>query len=629
MAEEKPESAAVSSAALALAMGSADTSKADAFLDEQTVLTRLQIRSHHVQHISGVMKLAFEFAVAFIGLSVAVAIGGAIWSAAHDDGLVIEAFSVPADFANRGLTGQVVASQMLDKLTAMQKATDSARPADSYSNNWGDDIKVQIPDTGISIGEFNRYLRGWLGSETHITGEITRTASGIAVTARKSGDDGATFLGKESDLDKLIQQAALSVYARTQPYRYAVFVSADSSVSGNKEAKRVFDGLITDRSPRERAWAYVGLANLAMASGEFGAAASDCRRAISDAPDQADAWFVLGYSEYFLGHAQAALASERMLVRMLDENRAKDLNGRAAAIMSADGHASLARDQGDFDEALRWSVRATALTDYGGNVDRARQSVAIYLALLHDARRARETWLRLPPATDLQNLSERAGTGEFLAFVLEQWNAVIAMHEQFEKNARAMGPIASAVATHLEGPMTAYALARTGDIAGALSLIAPTPVDCYRCLEARARIDTAGKNWSGAAYWFARAVQEAPEPPDAYFYWGQMLLQEGDLDGAIEKFREANVRGPHFADPLEMWGEALMLKNRSDLALGKFEQADKYAPNWGRLHLKWAESLFYVGRRDEEKKQFEVASHLDLFTNDRRELSWARATHGS
>ncbi|MEI9931835.1 MAG: hypothetical protein WDM89_15180 [Rhizomicrobium sp.] len=58
---------------------------------------------------------------------------------------------MPPDMTARGLTGQTVASQLLDKLSALQAATDSARTATSYTNNWGDDIKVEIPNTGISI----------------------------------------------------------------------------------------------------------------------------------------------------------------------------------------------------------------------------------------------------------------------------------------------------------------------------------------------------------------------------------------------------------------------------------------------------------------------------------------------
>ncbi len=91
-------------------------------------------------------------------------IGVTLWTAAHDDAVVIEAFSVPPDMAARGVTGQAVAARLQDKLAALQDATDSARPADSYANNWGDDIKVQIPDTGVSVSEFYRLLVSWLGA---------------------------------------------------------------------------------------------------------------------------------------------------------------------------------------------------------------------------------------------------------------------------------------------------------------------------------------------------------------------------------------------------------------------------------------------------------------------------------
>jgi predicted negative regulator of RcsB-dependent stress response len=100
-----------------------------------------------------------------------------------------------------------------------------------------------------------------------------------------------------------------------------------------------------------------------------------------------------------------------------------------------------------------------------------------------------------------------------------------------------------------------------------------------------------------------------------------MLLQKGDFDGAIAKFKLANDKGPHFADPLEMWGEALIAKNRSDLALTKFEGAAKYAPNWGRLHLKWGEALRWSGDKGGAHKQFTTAAHLDLSKVERTELA--------
>jgi hypothetical protein len=52
-----------------------------------------------------------------IVVAVAVLIVSAVWSAAHDDGLVVDVFSVPPDMAQRGLTGDFVASHFLDRLT--------------------------------------------------------------------------------------------------------------------------------------------------------------------------------------------------------------------------------------------------------------------------------------------------------------------------------------------------------------------------------------------------------------------------------------------------------------------------------------------------------------------------------
>src|SRR6185437_7766083 len=145
-----------------------------------------------------------------------------------DHGLAIEAFSVPPDLAQRGLTGQVVASEVLDRLAGLQADTDavSQRPASTYSNDWGKDIKVEIPETGVSIGELDRTLREWLGSQVRITGEVIRTSAGVAVTARAGEAEGRRFEGPEGDIDRLVGQAAEAIYAETQPYRYAVYLYA-------------------------------------------------------------------------------------------------------------------------------------------------------------------------------------------------------------------------------------------------------------------------------------------------------------------------------------------------------------------------------------------------------------------
>ena len=188
--------------AMTWALG-ANSEDARVLLRKQARLVDLQIAdleredklrhwSLRVRHVSDVLKLAFELAAATVVTAIVLFIAGAVWTAVHDNGLVIEAFDVPADFAQHGLTGKMLAGQLVDRLEQMQEATNSARPAASYRNNWGNDIKVQIPDAGISVGEFESYLHEWLGHQTRISGELYRTPNGIAVTAH-IGDRSATL----------------------------------------------------------------------------------------------------------------------------------------------------------------------------------------------------------------------------------------------------------------------------------------------------------------------------------------------------------------------------------------------------------------------------------------------------
>src|SRR5579862_2654806 len=143
------------SAALSLALGR--TGKSDkaldedarAFLKKQGRLIDLQTEHLHEQReivlsrlrwgrFSDRMKALLQVMTACIGLLIAGGIGWMAWSASQDRGLVIEPFSVPPDLAQKGLTGQVVASMLLDKLGEMQNATVSARAPSTYANNWND-----------------------------------------------------------------------------------------------------------------------------------------------------------------------------------------------------------------------------------------------------------------------------------------------------------------------------------------------------------------------------------------------------------------------------------------------------------------------------------------------------------
>ena len=588
--------------------------------------------SLRVHHVSDVMKVSFEIAVALIMIAVALFIGGAVWSAAHDDGLVIQAFSVPPDLAARGMTGEVVAGRMLDRLSDLQAQTESMRNPGSYTNNWGNDIKVQIPDTGVSVGEFNRYLHQWLGHETNITGDVVRTANGLTVTARAGSDAGDSFTGPEADLDSLLRRASEAVYARTQPYRYGTFLYEHDKLL---PAMAVFAGDAQSGSAVVRAWANVGWANTLGTQNAIRESEDKSRAAVSLIPDIALGWLKLTQSASILGHAEVALAAGRMSVRVIDGRGAENLRPEYLPMFRLEMTGSVDDLMGDYSdevkqyravqagkafrfvaEALSYSIAATFVEDHDPSGAQrflaTAPGISAESTVGHSAQIAR--------ASALENIRDIEMLG---ALDHRNWPRVLETARDIETEEPKLTASFNAgfyLPTQI-WPYLAYAEAMSGDFVSAHTQIDRTPNDCDVCLRMRGRIDAAQKNWRGAAWWFERAVAAAPSSPFAYTDWGAMLLAKGDPDGAIAKFTLANRKGPHFADPLEMWGEALIYMNRSDLALAKFEEAEKYAPNWGRLHLKWGEALFYAGKREEAKKQFSIAAHLDLSESDKVQLS--------
>ena len=648
-ANVQPDSAALS-AAMSDAGGSTEARE---FLRQQRIVAEKQARlldleiddmerENRLRHwslrfgnLSAVMKAGFEVALAFIFLVIAAGIAGAIWTASRDNSLVIEAFSVPPDLAARGLNGQAVAAQLQDKLAAMQDATDTARPANSYVNNWGDDIRVQIPDTGISIGEFYRFLEGWLGHQTRITGEVFRTADGIAITARAGGNGASTASGPEAKFDALLQQTAEAIYDHTQPYRYAIYMIGREAPG---RRRNILLRLAREGSTvSERAWALNGIGSLDAADGvgDLYSAVAEYRKITILKPDFALAWTNIGEYESTLGHDEEALKANRRSLPLLASNRGVELTQRSVDILLPGVQASIAAELGDFGAAItRWQS-AAELPDYSESVEQALENVVGARVDLHDTRGAFSELDKLAPATDPAITGSRSIDRFWAAFMAEDWASTLKQERNVERAFATAG-----LTNGIDGnafvvirarriwPASAYASAAMGNFQAAHARIDRTPLDCNLCVRMRGNIDAAQKNWTAAAFWFAEAVRQAPSIPFAYTDWGAMLMAKGDCDGAIVKFALANLKGPHFADPLEMWGEALMAKNRSDLALAKFEEAGKYAPNWGRLHLKWGEALFYAGRKDAARTQFALAAQLDLSQADRAALVKWKAQHG-
>jgi predicted Zn-dependent protease len=635
----KPSARADAAAMHAALSGGSD--EAREYLRKQSRLADLQIDTlqkqdeYETSHLrwrrfNDQMKGAMQIMLVAIGALFVFGIGAALWSAAHDDGVVIEAFNVPPDMLHRGLSGSVVSSMLLDKLTALQSQIDSARAPNSYASK-GDDIKVLIPDTGISISEAYRYLVGWLGHQTHISGDVYRSANGITVVVRTSGNAGASFDGSDDRLNDLMEHAAESVYRQTQPFRYAVHLL---NYGHNAEADAVLRDLIANGPASEKPWAYAVWMYPALANGDVATAIARTRTAAALDPHNLLAQANVAQTEAVSGHDEEELRFDRAAKEASAAGGGDQIRPLARVSMELMVDANMAEETGDYRGAVAQYDNQLSAQDFTGSHWTSAYMKSADLALAHDVAASRRA---LGAYRDHQ-LFARAGIGS-------GWNQSNVDFPQFEQFA-ALGDwaaarkdaeeVAAAPAARNRAlsyqlppaflfPRVALAQAKTGDFNSAWREIGRTPLDCYLCLRVRGRIAVEQKNWNGAAYWFAHAVREAPSIPFAYAEWGEMLLRKGDLDGAIAKFTIANQKGPHFADPLEMSGEALIRKNRSDLALAKFEEANKYAPNWGRLQLKWGEALLWSGKRDEAKKKFASAATLDLTPSEKSELAKMKA----
>jgi len=586
----------------------------------------LRYGSVRMRYYSDILRFAFNLSIAFIAVVAAVIVGALVWTAANESGLVVEAFAVPPDMATRGLNGQAVAAQLLDDILDLESASASSRPASSFTNNWGDDIKIEIPETGVSIGEARRMMIMWLGNETHITGEVYRTAGGLAIASRASGQAGSVVAGGETDLPKLLQQTAEKIFAVTQPYRYSVYLMRQGKFA---DAQAVLQKLAArGDTPRERAWADLGLGMIADSRGDWYAGAELHRRAAALFPNFALAYVDIDTEEFNLGHPEAALAAAQTAVRLLESGRDIDMIERARPIALLAERADVAREQADFGAALDLSRQGINQPDHQSSDEQAREAIAVDLARLHDRAAALEAWRLLPASGDAAVKAARAVTRFEIAHWLGDWGPLLGHQDTLEnlltaaeKNPDDVGLSFAVVRARVIKPFTATARAMTGDFAGAHALIDQTPADCDACLRARGIIAAAQRRWGASDYWFGRAVKLSPSIPLAYTDWGRALMARGDLDGAIGKFAAAHAKGLHFADPLALWGEALMAQNRSDLALAKFAEAAKYAPHWGRLQLKWGEALWWLGRKAEARSAFAHASQLDLTPAERSQLA--------
>ncbi|HEY6484713.1 MAG TPA: hypothetical protein VIY54_14400 [Steroidobacteraceae bacterium] len=599
--DEKPEVEAADALAGAEAFASAVAAmisqhdpgvarRTEDFLVEQTQLLRVQkehLKDEHAARLHYLLGQAREVDIRRFGLhlrvgfqlflvlvATAIALGATlmIHDAINSRSVVVESFDAPPVLVARGVSGKVVASGLLDDLRRLQSATRADAAKRDLSNAWTGEIKLDVPETGISLGEISRMLKARFGHDLYIDGELVQTETdGLALTVRGDAVAAKTFVGTAGDLEKLTTQAAEYVYSKSEPVLWAYYLT---NKGRNEEAvafsKASFSG--ADRADRPyllNTWANA----LSNAGGSPRESLALYRAALKLKPD-----YWVGFNNVMQAYWQLGEEENAWQAGAAMRQAAGGRPGRAPETYYQNWD-YLTWNLGPWlDETV---ADADANGGVGSNVGGVSGvAIADINVRLHDLAAAELALQTIKPDPTDQN---SGAMSHFLRgrLAMEAGDAARAVAEMEAFRTSYADPV---VSSQFPGYHCWIApveeAAGHPDRADALLKTAGTFVDCYRF---RADILDGRGDWAGAQKTYAAAVALAPDLPAAYFSWGVALARHGDLAGAESKLKDANQRGPHWADPLKAWADVLAKQGRSTEALAKYAEAGKYAPNWQQL----------------------------------------------
>ncbi|MCY7271501.1 MAG: hypothetical protein LH485_05540 [Sphingomonas bacterium] len=611
--------------ALASGHGSAEAraliEKQSRLIDAQETLARADLRHRGWQIIGERVSSVIKGLTALVGILILLGIGSFLWSASRASGMVVDAFSVPPAFAQQGLNGTVVAGQILDKVGAIEAATESARSPSSYENSWSDTQGVVVPYTGVSLGELRRDARAWLGSETHLKGEVVQLGGGrVAIAFRAGGKAAGRVEGKDSEFDALLQQAALAVFKATQPYRYVVWLGRNG---GNPaEANQVLTALSRSPDQRERLWA---MHALALNAGTDAETKAIYQRALRLRPDFLPA---IGNMPIYALSAGQEEEAFKLRGRAAVAYRAgqPDYNPVHAATYALQSEGDLAEMKGDLQSVARMRAEAVDQVAAANIVAIRPFSAAVAHSAIHDFAAAKATLAAagyLDPArrADVETkYGKQLSLKTLYAVATDDFVAQAAELQTMVASLQGATALTSAFASQESAeefinslrPALATALIRTGRWRQAAAVIAPMPANHDAAIRVRGLIAAHAGRGAESDALFARASARTPSLPAANLLWAEALLHRGDSGSAEQQAREAIRRGPKSAAAHRILGEALSAQRKWPEAERAYATAARLAPQWGSLHLRWASALWRLGKRDEARATLRAAAAMAL-----------------
>ena len=554
-----------------------------------------------------------DVGLACFGVALALLLVWAVWTATRSKSVVVEAFTVPPSFEARGLSGAVVAAQFLDRLQEIQRRG-AVNPTAStpIEDAWTREIRVEVPETGMSLGDIQRFLRSWLGHDVRISGDVVEIGDALVLTVRGNGVPAQRLTGKASELDILIGSAAERALGVARPLELLGYFE---STSRHAEAAALAGPMLASATATEAPQILNMWGNALTGLDRWTEALDRYREAYRLSPD---------HTRYTLNETLALerLGREEEAYRtMIPEENSTHGTSSAAVVSRARFNTAmfeLSRDAPDLHESLQAYARLTGSAHLLYEMLIASEDAAA-LASMHDVG---GTELALEQAS-------RGAMGPVDRIAAQQAQSALAHELGHDSEALADAQAALSLEDRtpewmLVFPPTVCLAARYAESAGQLHTAddllakAGTFVDCA---SAKAEMAAHRGAWDDAQRSFAGAVALAPSLPIAYESWGEALAAHGEFGPAIEKYRAAHERGPHWADPIERWGEALAAQGQYQAAAQKFKEAFADAPKWGALHLHWGNALDKLGDHSGALEHYRTAQGLALSDSDKQTVA--------
>lgn len=560
--------------------------RAGKYLDGQSRLVAIQTEHLHEQrevqlsHLklrrwSERMRVSLQLFLMLIGTVIGLGIFTLLYDAFTSRNVVVEAFQTPPALAGRGLNGVVVATQLLDGLQKLEEATRGPSQGLTTRSAWSSDIKVELPETGISIGEIDRLLHARFGHDVRIEGDLIQTPDGgLALTIRGDGIPARTFAGPIDDLDRLTTQAAEYGYSRSQPWLYAIYLS---NAGRYQDILDFIPAAYARASPAERpnlanVWG-LGLINL----GRAAEAVDKYRLEISLSPRGSDNWWK-GWSNIIsafvtMGREEQAWQESVKYLRAVEA--APPAEKPALRLLSQPAQIAW-----DLPLMLKADLAESAINGGAGasSVPLA-PDIADAFGLMHDHAKAAQYMALSDPADPSAKLE---------ANLLRAYAAL-----DRDDAAATVAPMVDAsrlwaadreVLQHIpDAPcFLGLALGLNGRLAEAETIFRATG-SWSRCYALHGTVLAHAGDHAGAMRVWAEGLAIGPDLALIYLKRGLFELSQGQLRAAQSDFATAHAKSPHYADPLKAWGDVLARAGRWQEARIKYDEALIYAPAWEAL----------------------------------------------